>query len=346
MTKLKQNKLIYLILALLLMLGACDSTALLEPPQPQPKPEPSVPDLANLEVSVPNAGELIFSSVKGTSSDAKHITLRNIGNAPLDLEALVLAGPDANAFTLSESGLPAKIEPGGTLEAAITFVPGSAGSKSAQVEIVSGDVQAPSIGLYGLGSKGEQGEKEPPLQQIVDTLGYRVDVGSRDLSLGDADEAIGDELLAPLFEKAGTGPVTLEVVARYGPEEDMPYGFFILDAARPVTEEVGLIGASETQKLLPQRASGEASFDPGEVPFGIYGQASGETQYSLDGLNSGAIAHALRVYPLKDRDGNTVPNSFLIGLEEAQNGDYQDALFALSNVKIAQTTLLGVQSLR
>ena len=343
MNKTKLNRFSYFaaLTGLLLALGACNTTTFSAPQEPQPTP----PDLVNLEISAPNAGELIFSSVKGASSETKHITLRNIGDAPLDLAALTLTGPDAEAFTLTAPGLPGELEPGGALDAAITFVPGSAGSKSAQMQIVSGDVQAPGIGLYGLGSEGEQGENEPPLQQIVDTLGYNVDVGARDLSLGSGDEAVGDEVLAPLFEKAGTGPVTLEVVARYGPEERLPYGFFYLDAAQPVMREVGLIASSEAQKLLPARASGEATFDPGDVAFGIYGQAGGETQYSLDGLNTGTIAHALRVYPLRNREGNAVPNSFLIGLEEARNGDYQDALFAISNVKIAQTTLPAAQTL-
>lgn len=333
----------YLALAFFVfILAACDSEAFSAPPQPQP----SSPDLSKLEVSASDADELIFSSVKGSSSEVQHITLKNIGDAPLDLEALALAGSDAAAFTLAAPNLPQTIAPGGSLEAAVTFIPGSAGSKSAQVEIISGNAQALGIGLYGLGSEGEQGENEPPLQQVVDTLGYSVNVGATDLSLGSGDEAVGDEVLAPLFEKAGPGPVTLEVVARYGPEEDFPYGFFTLDAAQPVVQEVGLIAASEAQTLLPVRSAGEATFEPGNVPFGIYGQASGETQYSLDGLNTGNITHALRVYPSRDRDGVPILNSFLIGLEEAANGDYQDALFVVGNVRIAQVTSSEMQSYR
>ena len=100
-------------------------------------------------------------------------------------------------------------------------------------------------------------------------------------------------------------------------------------------QEIGTVGASEAQTLLPAQADGAAGFDPGAAPFGVYGQAGGSTQYSLDGLNTGAITHALRVYPLRDRAGTPIPNSYLIGLEEASNGDYQDALFVLSNVRPA-----------
>lgn len=299
-------------------------------------PTPGAPsELSELEVAAPNEPELIFSGVQGTSSDDQTITLKNVGDAPLELTAIDLGGADAGAFVLAAPALPLTIEPGGAVDAAVAFAPATAGSQSARVQVVGLGGQALSVELYGLGSVGEQGENEPPLAAIARTLGYGVDVGGETLALGGGAEAIGSEVLVPLFERASSGPVTLEVVARYGPEESFPYGVFTLDAGEPVLREVGLVGASEAQKLLPERASGEVSFDPGAVPFGVYGQAGGGTQYSLDGLNTGAITHALRVYPLRNRTGTPVPNSYLIGLEEASNGDYQDALFVLSNVRPA-----------
>lgn len=313
-----------------LTLNACSSSAFLAPQPDEPVP---TPDLSGLEIFTPGENELIFSGVKGTSSDAQTVTLKNTGDAPLELNTLALSGTDAAAFALAVPSLPLVIEPNSALDVAVAFTPDVAGRRSARLQIAGSGGAAASIGLYGLGSEGEQGENEPPLQEIVATLGYAVEVGSSTLVLGDSDEPIGDEVIAPLFEKAGTGPVTLEVVARYGPEEDFPYGFFTLDAARPVLREVGLIEAVEAQKLLPRRTSGSATFDPGTDSFGIYGQAGGGTQYSLGGLNTGEIAHALRVYPLKDRSGDVVPGSYLIGLEEAANGDYQDALFVISNVR-------------
>ena len=45
--------------------------------------------------------------------------------------------------------------------------------------------------------------------------------------------------------------------------------------------------------------------------------------------------HRYRVWPLKDRGGNPVANSYLIALEEATNDDFQDMIFTLSNVKPA-----------
>jgi hypothetical protein len=53
------------------------------------------------------------------------------------------------------------------------------------------------------------------------------------------------------------------------------------------------------------------------------------------GVNHGLInpVHRYRVWPLKDRAGNLVANSYLIALEEATNDDFQDMIFTISNVK-------------
>lgn len=43
----------------------------------------------------------------------------------------------------------------------------------------------------------------------------------------------------------------------------------------------------------------------------------------------------MRTYPLKDRAGAAIPNGYLVCFEEAANGDYQDYVFTLYNVKPA-----------
>mgnify|MGYP001798242744 CR=1 FL=1 len=49
-----------------------------------------------------------------------------------------------------------------------------------------------------------------------------------------------------------------------------------------------------------------------------------------------ASTHRTKVYPLKDASGAPVANSYLVCVEEAGNGDYQDYVFILGNVKTAQ----------
>ncbi len=324
---------------LLLLLAGCNSDARVgDDPPPY-----DAPQLVGLEIAAPTRSELIFSSVKGGRTPAQRVTLKNVGDAPLRLSEFNVGGADASAFALAAPTLPLTLEPQGSVSAAVTFAPTAAGAQSARLHII-GDVGEISVSLYGLGSEGEGGENEPSLQSIADTLGYTLDVGDPAL-LGIGDAAVGDEMLAPLFKKAGDGPVTLTVVARYGPEAPLPYGTFTLQETRPVRRELGLVAPGDAQELLPPLTEGSTAFDPGAQPFGVYARAETEERYSLDGLNEGALTHALRVYPLRDRGGNALPGDYLIGFEEAQNGDYQDAVFVLTNVEPVNTPPTDTQAL-
>ena len=295
--------------------------------------------LVGLEVTAAGRHELIFSGEAGNTSAAQPVGFKNTGNAPLVLHTLQLSGPDAGAFELVAPSLPITLSPGSSAEATVSFAPPASGTKRATLQLGSNDDEygLVEIGLYGLGSRSTGGEDEPSLQQVVDTLGYRVAVGENTLSAAEGG-LVGDEIDAPLFERAGSGPVTLNVVARYGPDEILPYGFFTLGSGAPVTQAVGRSAASDAQELLPPLETGSASFDPGGEPFGLYAQVGSETRYSLDGLNP-ERAHALRVYPLRDRGGNPVADSYLLSLEAGDSSrDFQDALFVLGNVRLSGAT--------
>ena len=45
--------------------------------------------------------------------------------------------------------------------------------------------------------------------------------------------------------------------------------------------------------------------------------------------------HRTKVYPLKDVAGVAIANRYLVAMEEAANGDYQDFVLVLSNAKPA-----------
>jgi hypothetical protein len=105
--------------------------------------------------------------------------------------------------------------------------------------------------------------------------------------------------------------------------------------------------------LPPLRADSNATtFDPGaSTVFGLWAftnqrsvggvssagvaapnVGNGDYVYSEDALNiDGPHSHRVRVYPLRDRGGTLVPHAYLLGWEEATNGDYQDYVFVLRN---------------
>jgi hypothetical protein len=63
--------------------------------------------------------------------------------------------------------------------------------------------------------------------------------------------------------------------------------------------------------------------------------SNGDYDYSEDALNSPANVHRVRSYPLKGTNGTVVPQTYLLAVEEAANGDYQDYVFVLGNVSVA-----------
>ncbi len=287
--------------------------------------------------------ELIFSGVKGTTSTAQKIIVKNTGDKSLTVNSMSFKGSHPSAFKLvNPPATPFSIAPQQSKEIKVAFAPGSlTGALSAALQINNNDPQEgkTQVGLYGLSAKGEQGNNEPPLDQIVKTLGYPINVGGTHLILGTGSAPIGDEVLVPMFQKAAAGPVTIKPVARYSPDALLPFGYYTLSNTKPVHHQVAVIDIHQEQQLNPAIVSGgKDKFDPGNAVFGFY---VGETSYALynnytqNHLNVGPTKHAARIYPLKDRKQQPIAHSYLVAFEPASNGDYQDYVFVVNNVKPA-----------
>ena len=195
------------------------------------------------------------------------------------------------------------------------------------------------IGLYGLSQNYYEGNGEPPLDWVVETLGYNIDVGGTGLIINPSapttPNAIGDEVLVPLFEKAGNGVVTILPVARYSPNESLPFGWYTWDGSNdPVLNQVDAINLGQFQTLLPTTQGGNTSFDPGTAHFGIYVDSNSfnRVNYTEDELNTDNVDHRARIYPLNNRQGQVLANTYMVTYEDASNGDYQDYVFVLTNV--------------
>src|SRR5450432_4139916 len=212
-----------------------------------------------------------------------------------------------------------------------------------------------------------QANYEPMLGQILTTLGYPVNVGkaqnnwnpntSMDATNLPGVEAGTDEVAASHFVKSGPGNVSMVLVARFSPVGALPYGWYTAttgcSAGCTTVGTMAMVSDAQTsdkaRMVYPPLAAGSATeFDTGSAPFGIWVNSDQKTQkfkeggnmvngdwdYSQDALNSPANAnvHRFKSYPLKDAAGASVPQSYLVAVEEAGNGDYQDYVFVLSNV--------------
>ena len=98
---------------------------------------------------------LAFGSVTtGTVSGGQTITVNNTGNAPLAVTSVTLTGVNVAMFTTTPTGC-ASVAAGASCTIAVTFVPSSAGAKTATVGITHNSNNAPgtltNVSLTGTG---------------------------------------------------------------------------------------------------------------------------------------------------------------------------------------------------
>lgn len=289
--------------------------------------------------------ELSFSTTAGNESGLRNLNIVNSGKENLIIKKLVLQGRNATQFNLRTSiTFPAQIEHNKNLSLSFSFEPKNVQAPEivkANLIIESNDStqSKKSIDLYGLVAKGLEGENEPPLSMIVQALGYNIDVGGNQLQLDTSNILSGAEVKASLFGKAEANqPVMMIPVARYSPKEAVPFGYYFRNKRDQLRyQKVGTLSdvSGEHQTLYPRLLSGKISFDPKDTEFGLFSSTSSQVIYTESGLNT-VLEHAVRIFRLRNRAGAKVPNSYLICFEEAIDGDYQDFVFVLQNVKIVR----------
>ncbi len=291
--------------------------------------------------ALPN--ELIFETTVGTQgpqSETKTVSVVNEGTGVLTIQSASITGAFADQFdTVSPSGA-VTLNPSESQEYTVTYAPEltntNLGYQEASLTILSDDAVNPTfeIGLHALKKAGGAGGNEPALQNVVNALGIGIDVGWLSLTNGTSAELQGDEVDVSLWVKASDAPINVTPVGRYSPAEELPYGWYSAGDASATNQIAVLSGeGSQAQSLFPEIASGDTFFDPLGAVFGFYVESNtfGRFSYTEDALNTG-VPHATRVYPMKERDGTPIENSYLITFEDASNGDYQDYMFIIDNV--------------
>jgi hypothetical protein len=132
--------------------------------------------------------------------------------------------------------------------------------------------------------------------------------------------------------------VTYLPIARFSPPGEVPFGYYT--AGNPgASTQVGTMARQtdahtndKSRMLEPPLANGGSEFDPGDGAFGIYMDPEDVSPiYSEDNQNSDG-QHRVKVFQLRELDGTAIANTYLVGGEEASNGDYQDYVFVLGNV--------------
>jgi hypothetical protein len=149
-----------------------------------------------------------------------------------------------------------------------------------------------------------------------------------------------DEVQAPSFERLDPSkPVTLRPIARFSPAGAVPFGWYEPGRSSSRTT-VATLGQQpdphtndQSRMLEPPLASGSFTFEPSAARFGVWMMPAGVGLLTSEDASCFDGQHRVRAWSLRDAQGVLIPGSFLIGGEEAANGDYQDYVFVLGNVK-------------
>ncbi|MDX2303200.1 MAG: malectin domain-containing carbohydrate-binding protein [Microscillaceae bacterium] len=299
--------------------------------------------------------ELIFDTIKYNTTSTKEFEVINRADTVIQITDIVSS---SNKFILTSAhNFPIKLAKAQSLKIGVAFVPGAhLGALSGTIHLKSGNFNLLQVDVYGLCANGFEGKHEPSLRDITTTLGYNIQVGWTGLYSESSPALQGDEVALELFQKADSGNVGIIPVARYSPKELLPFGFYTKDEETPIPVQLGVLTnkVDEHQTLFPELAEGNTYFDPKSAVFGIYVKSNKfkRTNYTENMLNSGKLYHRSRIYPLKNRQGERIKNSYLVCFEDASNADYQDYVFVVSNVRPARlarsnqtpTTLININA--
>lgn len=286
----------------------------------------------------PDHRVLSFSGVKGQPARTRTVTVTNPGSKPLS--GVTISGRDADAFEVVSG--PAIVGPGEAGQWTLGFKP-VRGKASYSAGLKIGDDESGAfVVLRGIGLDAFEGENEPALQDVVNTLGISLDVGGHSLELDKDAATIGESVAGGWLTATGPGKVRVTPLARFSPPGPTPIGIFTPGDEALV--EIAQLASSDQipdahQSLMPPMADGGAAleFAAPAGKFGFYMKGRHFVSFTDPERPSDAeITHTARVYPVSTFKGRKMKDAWLIGFEEATNGDYQDAVLLVEGVAPAK----------
>ncbi len=278
---------------------------------------------------------IAMSAVKGIKSSIA--TLRVAFPAKSGGEFSII-GADAAAFRMVSSSKNAN----GETEFQIEFSPNrGSGRYSAGIQLGNPATDHAFVILQGLSLAALEGKNEPTLEEITRALGIPINVGGSELSLDTKTPTIGESVKAPYFQAASSNKIRITPLARFSPPGFTPIGISHRGEASLI-EVARLADSSKSgdahQRLFASFENSESvEIEAPDKPFTIYMKGHAYTSFTDSARDGGSeIPNTARVYPVRHFQGQKRENSFLVAFEEAANGDYQDAVLLIENVKIAE----------
>jgi hypothetical protein len=306
---------------------------------------------------IPYPDRIVMNKVQNgtddvTENDVGDVKIINSGDQPLSIQGLTIAGP----FQLiTPPTLPAIIQPGASLNVSMLFTATgegpNGGPHDGTLTITSNAANAPSrvVELSGFWQINSGGSNEGTLQEYVPTFGYKtVIVGpGQKLQQKGHIEAAGDEVLSKFWQRMDPSlPITVrQLGAFHNPSADS-FSWYPKGASNQIKTVLRQL-KEDYQTLLPRRdpdgGPGLVSFTPTATVFGF----KLASKWSDDAMNpmtdscvlafgASQCGHAVRFWPIKDRNGVPVAGQYIGTMDFAEvssgNYDYQDNFYLISNV--------------
>ncbi len=312
------------------------------------------------------------STTPNAVHDTNPVLLSNTGTSPLTINSITLSGPFALVSPAANNYAGTVIAAGSSLTITVQFTQGSVpahsvnetnyttnsnggAAVSGSMVINTTDTTTPNdtVTLAGYWQNESEDNEEPNLTTIVNDLaGYDTEITAPGAYTPDLNEGsgtgstptyYGSEVASTSWTAADpTKPVTIQTLAEYHTQGNTVHTYYY-DATGSDSPTSHLLFTSlpaEGQTLLPHTAGGAlaaTSFTPaGAFGLRVDNEYSGDAINVADSNPSGG-GHHFRFYPLVDANGNTVANSWVVGMDYAvlqtENFDFQDNVFILNNAR-------------
>jgi len=310
---------------------------------------PAAPELGLENADgAPYYDRLAFSRIQNPGSNGTHevatLRLRNTGTAPLTLTgAQIVAGPYQVA---AAPAMPHTIGVGQTADVQVRFNVGGGRLHGGTLRLTTNDPDEATLDvpLAGYWQVQPENQQEPTLPEILQILDYRTALANAGqvLSNGGRIEAVGDEVLAPYWVRADLQQaVTVRQVAAFHTVNEGHAVRWYHKGASGTLRDVLTHSPTDAQTLLP-RVNGNTgpavgTFAPtSATPFGfkINAEWSDPTLNPRPSGQPQDQGHHVRFFPLRDRTGGVVRNTWLMIMDFAGvNYDYNDNVYVISNMR-------------
>ncbi|MFC0616987.1 malectin domain-containing carbohydrate-binding protein, partial [Deinococcus budaensis] len=297
---------------------------------------------------------LVFSRIGSLASPPSNgvhnlvsLRVRNSGSAVLRVSGLPISGP----WQLDPAvTFPLDIAPGASADVRVRFVAETTKVNNGTLTVVTNDPATPNltVQLAGLWQSVSEGGQEPDVFQIREAFGYKGSFlgGEPSINLKGLVRPQGEEVLSAYWQRADeTQPVQVRQLAAYHTQGNTAALFWHAKGsgtASTVLTHAGVDGQTLLPRLSNLSGLAQASFTPGARTFGlkIDGEWSDPARNNQTTDRSNGCARPcgqhIRFYPLKDRAGLTIPNSYMVIMDYSGiNYDYNDNMYTVSNLKPA-----------